>query len=590
MPGLQKTQHNNTPQKNARLTQPEKPRGQKVDPQQMLEAPETLNADDVLAAQQTLGNQVVQCALDKNAKREDSTDEQGNLLPEITDAIDQARGGGSSLPDEIQDEAKKSLGRSFKDVRLHTGDQADEISRRIRARAFTIGKDIFFKKGAYAPGSGQGRETLIHELTHVVQQSGSRSSGGKLKLGERGNTMEQQADQMGKKAAQSLSKSSGAQVQRMQVEEEEELQMQAEEEEMLQMQPVDEEELQMQSVEEEELQMADDDDDWETDSEPTKSEPPPTPSQMKAMSSQLVKQMAQKPEKREPKDQAEPEKPEKEEAGSKLESMNPKSRLKVMLDQKDKAREAKGTALKEIEGKSKQINSGSEDQKSRLNALEEKNQQQIKSFYKSEQKAGTSGFLNESIAKKKSEEQAEAKQKAVSENKDKWLKTLRDPNASSADIANAKKRLETLHKGSVSKKDFEAAKKERQAALQDAAKSGDEKAFEKIETEKAAEEDEKKKNPSKLKMFGQGAAKFGLGLLKSQGKDGLKHFLGVDPDKDDDDDDEKDDKKDKKKGKGGSGGGDGGGAAVGVIMEKYAEVVEENKKLKAQLEKKEKAA
>jgi hypothetical protein len=143
-------------------------------------------------------------------------------------------------------------------VRLHTDEQADQISRRISARAFTIGKDIFFKKGAYSPGSSQGRETLIHELTHVVQQSGKGSSG-TLKLGDPGSAMEQQADKLGKKAAQGVSKSSPAQVQRMSIEDEEELQMQAEEEEdaadaacgrrgMLQMQSVEEEELQMQPM------------------------------------------------------------------------------------------------------------------------------------------------------------------------------------------------------------------------------------------------------------------------------------------------------------------------------------------------------
>jgi hypothetical protein len=603
MSGHQKTQQNARPQKSERASKPEKQTGQKVDPLQMLEAPETMRPEDILAAQQALGNQVVQRAVDKDPKRESATDEQGNLLPELSDTINQSRGEGSPLPGDVQSEAKKSLGRSFKDVRLHTDEQADQISRRISARAFTIGKDIFFKKGAYAPGSSQGRETLIHELTHVVQQSGSKGSSGTLKLGDPGSAMEQQADKLGKKAVQGVTKSSSAQVQRMPAEEEE-LQMQSEEEEEmlqmeseeeeLQMQPVEEEELQMQPVEEEELQMQDDDDDWDTDSEPKGEMTRPSPQEMKMLSSKLVMQMGKQPEKTKQKVNTSPENTETEKPGSRLESMPPQARLKIMLNQKDMAKKGKESALKEVKGKSEDMNLGSEDHMKRLNALEERNQKHVKSFYNAEQKAGTSGFLNQSIAKKKTEEEAQTKEKSVNDTKAKWMNTLRDPNASSADIEKAKKRLQTLHKDSVSDKEFEEANKQRKAALEEAAKSGDDKAFERMESEKTAEEEEKKKNPSKAKKFGGFMKKAGLGLAKGiggmiadQGKDGLKHFLGVDTGKDDDDDDEKEEKKGKKGGKPAKGGGGDGGSAVGTIMEKYAEVVEENKKLKAMLEKKE---
>jgi hypothetical protein len=86
-----------------------------------------------------------------------------------------------------------------------------------------------------------------------------------------------------------------------------------------------------------------------------------------------------------------------------------------------------------------------------------------------------------------------------------------------------------------------------------------------------------------MKKAGLGLAKGIGGIVANQGKDGLKHFLGVDTGKDDDKDDEKEEKKSgaSKTSKGG----DGGGSAVGSIMEKYAEEVEKNKKYKALLEK-----
>ena len=43
-------------------------------------------------------------------------------------------------------------------------------ARAINARAYTIGPDVAFARGEYAPASTNGRRLLAHELTHVVQQ------------------------------------------------------------------------------------------------------------------------------------------------------------------------------------------------------------------------------------------------------------------------------------------------------------------------------------------------------------------------------------------------------------------------------------
>jgi pyrrolidone-carboxylate peptidase len=65
-----------------------------------------------------------------------------------------------------------SLNRhDFGGVRVHTGGSAAEASRSINARAFTLGRDIAFGAGEYAPESRSGRRLLAHELTHVVQQT-----------------------------------------------------------------------------------------------------------------------------------------------------------------------------------------------------------------------------------------------------------------------------------------------------------------------------------------------------------------------------------------------------------------------------------
>ena len=54
-------------------------------------------------------------------------------------------------------------------VRVHTGPAADRAAGTLAARAFTVGSDITFAAGQFAPDTAAGRRLLAHELTHVVQ-------------------------------------------------------------------------------------------------------------------------------------------------------------------------------------------------------------------------------------------------------------------------------------------------------------------------------------------------------------------------------------------------------------------------------------
>jgi len=63
------------------------------------------------------------------------------------------------------------MGADFSDVEVHTGRKADEAARSINAKAYTMGSNIAFAEGNYNPDSTSGQELLVHELTHVVQQS-----------------------------------------------------------------------------------------------------------------------------------------------------------------------------------------------------------------------------------------------------------------------------------------------------------------------------------------------------------------------------------------------------------------------------------
>lgn len=86
--------------------------------------------------------------------------------------ISAMRGGGSPLSHSARNFFEPRFGADFSSVRVHTDSRAAEISRAINARAFTVGHDIAFGAGEYAPYIEQGKSLLAHELAHVIQQEG----------------------------------------------------------------------------------------------------------------------------------------------------------------------------------------------------------------------------------------------------------------------------------------------------------------------------------------------------------------------------------------------------------------------------------
>jgi hypothetical protein len=69
------------------------------------------------------------------------------------------------------------FGHDFSEVRVHADNRSEESAKQIGALAYTVGKDIVFRKGQYSPDTLEGRRLLAHELTHVVQQSADEASG-----------------------------------------------------------------------------------------------------------------------------------------------------------------------------------------------------------------------------------------------------------------------------------------------------------------------------------------------------------------------------------------------------------------------------
>ncbi len=99
---------------------------------------------------------------------------------ELESSIQQARGGGQPLADNVRKPMEHAFGADFSGVKVHTDARADQLNQSIQAKAFTTGQDVFFRQGAYEPGSRGGQELIAHELTHVVQQSRAATNRGRL--------------------------------------------------------------------------------------------------------------------------------------------------------------------------------------------------------------------------------------------------------------------------------------------------------------------------------------------------------------------------------------------------------------------------
>ncbi len=88
-----------------------------------------------------------------------------------TTLIEQARGGGQPLPENVRAMLEVKWNTDLSKVRVHTDDTADGISRKLNAKALTTGNDIFFRAGTWNPTSLEGLQLIAHETWHTMQQA-----------------------------------------------------------------------------------------------------------------------------------------------------------------------------------------------------------------------------------------------------------------------------------------------------------------------------------------------------------------------------------------------------------------------------------
>ncbi len=81
-------------------------------------------------------------------------------------------GGGRPLHPAARAAIEPGLGHDLSAVRVHDGASAARAARAVKAKAFTLGNDIFFGAGRYSPQSSRGQRLIAHEAVHTLQQSG----------------------------------------------------------------------------------------------------------------------------------------------------------------------------------------------------------------------------------------------------------------------------------------------------------------------------------------------------------------------------------------------------------------------------------
>jgi Domain of unknown function (DUF4157) len=105
--------------------------------------------------------------LQREARQPGSAPQTG--IPPIVGRVLVSR--GEPLDRATRDYVEPRFGRNFGGVRVHTDARAAESARAVDATAYTVGNQVVFDSGRFAPNTEEGRRLLAHELTHVVQQS-----------------------------------------------------------------------------------------------------------------------------------------------------------------------------------------------------------------------------------------------------------------------------------------------------------------------------------------------------------------------------------------------------------------------------------
>ncbi|MFF1267194.1 DUF4157 domain-containing protein [Streptomyces anulatus] len=133
----------------------------------------------------------------EQAEQAEQTGHAGQAEEQRSPVHDVVSSGGSPLDTDTRTDMESRMGADFSDVRVHHDSAAHESAKGVGAHAYTVGNNVVFQRDAYDPGSPQGRTTLAHELTHVIQQrngpvEGTEAPGG-IRISDPSDRFEREA-------------------------------------------------------------------------------------------------------------------------------------------------------------------------------------------------------------------------------------------------------------------------------------------------------------------------------------------------------------------------------------------------------------
>ena len=100
----------------------------------------------------------------------------GDIGPGTAAVDDVLRSPGEPLDSATRAYMEPRFGYDFSQVRVHTGAAAEESAHALNAQAYTVGHEVVFGAGRFAPGTSSGLRLIAHELAHTVQQSSGASA------------------------------------------------------------------------------------------------------------------------------------------------------------------------------------------------------------------------------------------------------------------------------------------------------------------------------------------------------------------------------------------------------------------------------
>lgn len=151
----------------------------------------------------TMGGECEECSkrnfsLQRRTRNPELETRNDSFVPPIVHDV--LRSPGQPLDTATRAFFEPRFSHDFSQVRVHTDARAAESAREVNAFAYTVGSNVVFGAGQYAPGTTAGKRLLAHELTHVAQQALAPAStvpSQGFRLSEQSDSFEQAADQAG---------------------------------------------------------------------------------------------------------------------------------------------------------------------------------------------------------------------------------------------------------------------------------------------------------------------------------------------------------------------------------------------------------